>query len=71
MAAEVCWQLDLGAVGLQIHPTVHGAFSPAEPELYRGYEASSRVGSAERACSSGSASSAARAASKRSAVAIW
>jgi predicted TIM-barrel fold metal-dependent hydrolase len=37
VAAEVQRQLDLGAVALKIHP-VHGAFSPAEPELYRAYE---------------------------------
>ncbi|SDX08225.1 hypothetical protein SAMN05421504_102251 [Amycolatopsis xylanica] len=37
VASAVEWQLDLGAVALKIHP-VHGAFSPADKELYRAYE---------------------------------
>jgi predicted TIM-barrel fold metal-dependent hydrolase len=37
VAAEVERQLDLGAVALKIHP-VHGAFSPAEKELYSAYQ---------------------------------
>ena len=36
-AAEVARQLDLGAVALKIHP-VHGAFSPADKELYPVYQ---------------------------------
>ncbi|TNC28067.1 amidohydrolase family protein [Amycolatopsis alkalitolerans] len=36
VAAEAERQLDLGAVALKIHP-VHGAFSPADKELYRAY----------------------------------
>ncbi|TVT30175.1 amidohydrolase [Amycolatopsis rhizosphaerae] len=36
LAAEVERQLDLGAVALKIHP-VHGAFSPADKELYAAY----------------------------------
>ena len=36
VAAEVERQLDLGAVALKIHP-VHGAFSPADKELYAAY----------------------------------
>ncbi|NYI89125.1 hypothetical protein HNR02_002448 [Amycolatopsis endophytica] len=37
VAAEVERQLDLGAVALKIHP-VHGAFSPADKELYTAYQ---------------------------------
>ena len=37
VAAEVERQLDLGAVALKIHP-VHGAFSPADKELYPAYQ---------------------------------
>jgi predicted TIM-barrel fold metal-dependent hydrolase len=37
VAAEVERQLDLGAVALKIHP-VHGAFSPADKELYAAYQ---------------------------------
>ena len=37
VAAEVERQLDLGAVALKIHP-VHGAFSPADKELYSAYQ---------------------------------
>ncbi|GHF73975.1 hypothetical protein FHX82_002071 [Amycolatopsis bartoniae] len=37
VSAEVERQLDLGAVALKIHP-VHGAFSPAEKELYAAYQ---------------------------------
>ncbi|SFK59379.1 amidohydrolase family protein [Amycolatopsis sacchari] len=37
VAAEVERQLGLGAVALKIHP-VHGAFSPAEKELYAAYQ---------------------------------
>ncbi|HVW44640.1 MAG TPA: amidohydrolase family protein [Amycolatopsis sp.] len=37
LAAEVERQLDLGAVALKIHP-VHGAFSPADKELYSAYQ---------------------------------
>lgn len=37
VAAEVERQLNLGAVALKIHP-VHGAFSPAEKELYAAYQ---------------------------------
>ncbi|QWF81556.1 amidohydrolase family protein [Amycolatopsis sp. CA-230715] len=36
LASEVDRQLDLGAVALKIHP-VHGAFSPADKELYAAY----------------------------------
>lgn len=36
LAAEVERQLDLGAVALKLHP-VHGAFSPADKELYAAY----------------------------------
>lgn len=36
VAAEAERQLDLGAVALKIHP-VHGAFSPADKELYAAY----------------------------------
>jgi predicted TIM-barrel fold metal-dependent hydrolase len=37
LAAEVERQLDLGAVALKVHP-VHGAFSPADKELYAAYQ---------------------------------
>ena len=37
LAAEVERQLALGAVALKIHP-VHGAFSPADKELYTAYQ---------------------------------
>ncbi|MTD58661.1 amidohydrolase family protein [Amycolatopsis pithecellobii] len=37
VAAEVERQLALGAVALKIHP-VHGAFSPADKELYSAYQ---------------------------------
>lgn len=37
VAAEVERQLDLGAVALKVHP-VHGAFSPADKELYAAYQ---------------------------------
>jgi predicted TIM-barrel fold metal-dependent hydrolase len=37
LAAEVERQLALGAVALKIHP-VHGAFSPADKELYAAYQ---------------------------------
>lgn len=37
VAAEVERQLDLGAVALKIH-SVHGAFSPADKELYTAYQ---------------------------------
>jgi uncharacterized protein len=36
LASEVERQLDLGAVALKLHP-VHGAFSPADKELYAAY----------------------------------
>ncbi|WP_199430495.1 amidohydrolase family protein [Qaidamihabitans albus] len=36
LGAEVERQLDLGAVALKLHP-VHGAFSPADRELYAAY----------------------------------
>jgi uncharacterized protein len=38
VASEVERQLSLGAVALKLHP-VHGAFSPADPELYAAYQA--------------------------------
>ncbi|NUR86674.1 MAG: amidohydrolase [Nonomuraea sp.] len=37
VAAELRRQLDLGAIGLKVHP-VHGGFSAADPALYRAYE---------------------------------
>ncbi|MGH3877581.1 MAG: amidohydrolase family protein [Actinophytocola sp.] len=37
VAAEVERQLSMGAVALKVHP-VHGAFSPADRELYAAYE---------------------------------
>lgn len=37
LASEVERQLDLGAVALKLHP-VHGAFSPADKELYAAYQ---------------------------------
>lgn len=43
VAAEVERQLDLGAVALKIHP-VHGAFSPADKELYQAYGACAERG---------------------------
>jgi uncharacterized protein len=38
IAAEVHRQVDLGAVGLKLHP-VHGGFSAADPMLYPAYQA--------------------------------